>query len=92
MVIERWREYFLQLLNNSETQREEETINPEAEPYIKVLTMNEVSAAIRNLKNYKISKQGTICAELINYGGLGLWKEMRALTEVTWTSDIMLGE
>jgi hypothetical protein len=40
MVIERWKQYSSELLDNSETQTKEENVNPKAELYIIVQTTN----------------------------------------------------
>jgi hypothetical protein len=74
--IERWAEYFKELLNpNNPTDRNEEDIQlpfQTAQPYIAEPTLQEVEFEILKLKNFKEPGIDNLLGELLKHGGNAL--------------------
>jgi hypothetical protein len=71
---ERWREYFIELLNSDiPANPVEKTVFQKVEPLIDDITQEETDKAINSLNNYKAPGSDNIQAELIKYSG----KELR---------------
>ncbi|KAJ4429891.1 hypothetical protein ANN_22095 [Periplaneta americana] len=80
-VLNRWKNYFAQLLNVHRPDRNDrdETEIKTAEPFIPEPTLSEVEIAIENLKKYKSPGIDQIPAELIQEGGSALYSEIYKL-------------
>jgi len=67
---ERWREYFIELLNSDiPANPVGKTIYQKSEPSINDIMQEEVDRAIDSLKNWKAPGSDNIQAEVIKYGG-----------------------
>ncbi|XP_054287945.1 uncharacterized protein LOC129003672 [Macrosteles quadrilineatus] len=94
-VLERWREYFEELLNVDEiTPTEEENQNNEdiyfyVEPFIETPTKEEVQYAIKSLKNDKAPERDEITADIIKRGGNIIVEKLWNLITKIWEQEEM---
>ena len=89
-ILERWREHFESLLNRTEDcQNEQEIIYYTAEENIKEPTLQEVTSALKGLKNNKASGADAITAELIKKGGAILEEQIHGLIVNIWNQEVL---
>lgn len=90
-VLDRWAEYFEELLNQSlPTQGgEEEWLEQGANDRVKPPTLEEVHEAIAALKNNKAPGRDNICAEQLKYGGSDLAEAIYRLIRKIWETEKM---
>lgn len=79
-VIERWAEYFKELLNEErETQTDTYVSYVTAQPFTEVPSLEEVKITIDKMHNGKAPGEDSITSELFKNGGPILYKEMHEL-------------
>ena len=90
-IMERWREHYSTLLNtrNPSTADCLEIIpsHPLVEELSTPPTIQEVTAAIHNLKNNKSPGADGIPAELLKYGGSAQSTRLHQLTQTMWREE-----
>jgi len=83
--VEMWKEYFDKLLNTEEARELIKKGNKEiSEVELEELTIEDITKAIRNLKNNKVAGTDGIHPELIKYGGNKLLNRMYELVRQIW--------
>lgn len=99
-VVDRWKEYFSDLLNGEEMDQEENREEYQcAEPYIEEPSKEEVEEAIKDLKNNKAAGEDMVVSEMLKGGGkicserlhkiiLKVWKEEKMPEE--WLESIIV--
>ena len=91
--IERWAEYFKELLNpNTPPNGNDENNGPPfatAQPYIDEPTLQEVEGEILKLKNFKAPGIDKIPGELFKYGGKALYVEIHELVVRIWNDEVL---
>ena len=89
--INRWAEYFRELLNpnNPPDRNEQDNDLPfqTAQPYIAEPTLQEVKDEILKLKNFKAPGIDNLPGELFKNGGDALWIELHELIVKIWKSE-----
>ncbi|KAJ8921261.1 hypothetical protein NQ315_013733 [Exocentrus adspersus] len=81
-VLERWKEYFKQLLNGDEINAqeiEEITVYGEEGKVLPAPSREEIKEIISKLKNSKSPGSDNLAAELFKYGGQGLTDQLQGL-------------
>ncbi|KAI5717474.1 hypothetical protein M8J77_006391 [Diaphorina citri] len=91
-IVNRWKEYFQDLLNIVHQDNEEDTVIQTAEMEDIPPSRGEVANAIRKLKNNKAAGCDTIPSELIKKGGLKLEEEVTDLIQEIWKEEKMPSE
>lgn len=86
-ILNRWKEYFSNLLNVENNNTIEEVVTDTAEIYIPEPTQEEVRNAIRKLKNNKAVGNDNIPSELIKKGTLQLEYEITELVKQIWKDE-----
>lgn len=92
-VLERWAEYFEELLNKpSMGEKNTQQYNLPyggPDPFVNTPTLEETIKGIMTLKNYKAPGEDLITAELIKYGGRELHIEIHKLIGKIWLEEKM---
>ena len=92
-VLERWAEYFEELLNEPNTgENDTQQYNLPyggPDPLVNSPTLEETTKEIMSLKNHKAPGEDLITAELIKYGGRELHIEIHKLIEKIWQEEKM---
>lgn len=87
-VIDRWKEYFQELLNCEQpTQNEEITEYHNVEPWVEEPSQKEVETAIKCLKNNKSPGEDAIASELLKKGGKRIGGIMHNLILRIWREE-----
>lgn len=91
-VINRWAEYFENLLNvdsqQDEVSREEDMVQP-VESDTEPPSLEEVRESILSLKNNKAPGGDNICAEMLKRGGEALYAEIHKLIARIWIDEVI---
>jgi hypothetical protein len=89
-ILNRWAEYFEELLSSKTTQRmNAEIVYLGPELHISVPTVIEVYDTIRRMKDNSAPGEDAVTAELIKGGGRSLWKNIHQLIESIWQKEEM---
>jgi hypothetical protein len=86
-ILNRWKNYFCQLLNVHGTGGVRQTEGHTAEPFVPEPRLSEVVVAIGKLKSYKSPGVDQIPAELIQAGGETLCSEIHKLIKLIWNKE-----
>ena len=87
-VLERWAEYFENVLNADSEQNEDyELPHGGPDPLIESPTLEETKEAIKTMKNHKAPGEDLITAELIKYGGSKLHTQIHDLISQIWDEE-----
>jgi hypothetical protein len=86
-ILNRWKNYFCQLLSVSGVNDVRQTEIHTAEPLVPEPSSSEVEIAIENLKRYKSPGIYQIPAELIQAGGNTLCSEIHKLINCIWNKE-----
>jgi hypothetical protein len=86
-ILNRWKNYFCQLLNVHGVKDVRQTKIHTAEPLVPVPSSSEVEIAIEKLKRYKSPGIVQIPAELIQAGGETLCSEIHKLINRIWKGE-----
>jgi hypothetical protein len=86
-ILNRWKNYFCQLLNVHGTSGVGQTEMHIAEPFVPELSASEAEAAIGKLKRYKYPGVDQIPAELIQAGRETLRSEIHKLIKSIWNKE-----
>jgi len=88
-IVNHFKDYFHQLLNQSLVERDNETIYfHTAEPKIEKLQQEEINNIINNLKNNKTSGENNIVAELLKKGGTEIRRKIKEMILTIWNTEI----
>jgi hypothetical protein len=85
--VNRWRNYFCQLLNVHGAGGVRQTEGHTAEPFVPQPSASEVEVAIGKLKRYKSPGVDQIPSELIQAGGETLSSEIQKLVKLIWNRE-----
>ncbi|KAJ4428574.1 hypothetical protein ANN_24618 [Periplaneta americana] len=88
-ILNRWKNYFWQLLNRPNRNNQNEIQIQTVEPFVPEPTLSEVEIAIENLKNYKSPGIDQIPAELIQEDESALSSEIYKLVLTIWEKEIV---
>jgi hypothetical protein len=86
-ILNKWKNYFCQLLNVHGECGVRQTEMHTAEPFVPEPTASEVEVAIGKLKRYKSPGVDQIPAELIQAVGETLHSEIHKLIKLIWTKE-----
>jgi hypothetical protein len=86
-ILNRWKNYFCQLLNVHGAGGVRQTEMHTAEPFVLQPSSSEVEVAIGKLKRYKSPGVDQIPAELIQAGGGTLRSEIHKLIKLIWNKE-----
>jgi hypothetical protein len=86
-ILNRWKNYFCQLLNVHGAGSVRQTEIHTAEPFVLQPSASEVEVAIGKLKSYKSPGVDQIPAELIQAGGETLCSEIHKLIKLIWNKE-----
>jgi hypothetical protein len=81
-ILNRWKNYFCQLLNIHGVGGVRQNEMHTAEPFVPVPSASEIEVAVGKLKSYKSPGVGQIPAELIRAGGETLRSEIHKLSKL----------
>lgn len=87
-VLDRWAEYFQNLLNNDQHEVHH-PVYQTAQPYVEPPTLDEVITAINQLKNGKAPGEDNLPAELFKEGGRTLWCKIHILLTHVWEQETL---
>jgi hypothetical protein len=83
-IVNRWMNYFCQLLNVQRVGGIRQTEIQTAQPFVPEPSISEVEVAIGKLKRFKSPRADQIPAELIQAGGEALHSEIHNLIKLIW--------
>jgi hypothetical protein len=86
-ILNRWKNYFCQLLNVHRAGGVRQTEMHTAEPLVPQTSASEAEAAIGKVKSYKSPDIDQIPAELIQVGRETLRSEIRKLIKLIWNKE-----
>jgi hypothetical protein len=86
-MLNRWKNYFCELLNEHGAGGISQTEMHTAEPFVPEPSASEVEVAIGKLKRYKSPGVNQIPAELIQAGGETLRSEIHKLIKLIWNKE-----
>jgi hypothetical protein len=86
-ILNRWKNYFCQLLNVHRAGGVRQTEMHTTEPFVPEPSSAEVEVAIGKLKRYKSSGLDQIRAELIQAGGEKLRSEIHKFITLIWNKE-----
>ncbi|XP_071652474.1 uncharacterized protein [Temnothorax longispinosus] len=89
-VLERWAEYFAELLNvqeRSEENEENEEVHMKVDPEITMPLLEEVEEAVKRQRNGRAPGEDQLTAELLKYGGRALTKKIHSLICEIWERE-----
>jgi hypothetical protein len=86
-ILNRWKNYFCQLLNVHRTSDVRQTKMHTAEPFVPEPSTSEVEVAVGKLKTYKSAGVDQIPAGLIQAGGETLHLEIHKLIKLIWNKE-----
>jgi hypothetical protein len=86
-ILNRWKNYFCQLLKVHGAGGVRQTEMHTAEPFVPEPSSSEVEVAIGKLKRYKSPGVDRIPAELIQAGGESLLSEIHKLMKLIWNKE-----
>jgi hypothetical protein len=87
-TLNRWKNYFCQLLNVYGARGVRQTEIHTAEPFVPGPSASECKAAIGKLKRYKSPGVGQIPAELIQAGEETFRSKVHELIKLTWSKEL----
>ena len=90
--MERWTEFFKSLLSQSGTLPTEEVTEPDIQSntqFVAEPTLEEVKAAVSELRNNKAPGSDNLPGELFKYGGEALCTKLHELIVKIWESEMM---
>jgi hypothetical protein len=87
-ILNRWKNYFCQLLNLHGAGGVRQTEKHTAEPFVPEPSASEVEVATEKLKSYKSPGVDQIPAELIQAGVETLHSEIHKLTKLIWNKEL----
>jgi len=100
-ILERWIEYFIEMLNKEEEDTEDEEnykryliVKPDhvleqPQEICKEPTRQEIGYAIQRMRNNRVPGEDTIVVELIEYGGEAVMDAVHELLKLIWTTENM---
>lgn len=91
-IVEEWRSYYKQLLNDSEVSTEVEGVITSSENDDNIPTLTEIKDANSHLKRNKSPGEDGIPAEILHYGGSKLCQHMHELISEVWRQEKMTNE
>jgi hypothetical protein len=86
-ILNRWKNYFCQLLNIHGVGGVRQTEMHTAQPSVKKASGSEVEVAIGKLKRYKAPGVDQISTEMIQVGGETLRSEIHKLIKLIWNKE-----
>jgi hypothetical protein len=86
-ILNRWKNYFYQLLNVNGADGVRQTEMHTAEPFVPEPSASEFEVAVGKLKRYKSPGVRQIPAELIQAGGETLRSEIHKLIKLIWNKE-----
>jgi hypothetical protein len=89
-ILNRWKNYYHQLLNVHWCSSVRQTEMHTTEPFVPQPSASEAEAATGNLKRYKSPGAKQIPAELIQAGGKKLHSKIHNLTKMIWNKEGLL--
>jgi hypothetical protein len=87
-ILNRWKNYFCQLLNIHRAGGVRQTEMHTAKPFVPECSALEVEVAVGKLKRYKSPGVDQIPAELIQAGGETLYSEIYKLIKLIWKKEL----
>jgi hypothetical protein len=86
-IVNRWMNYFCQLLNVQQVRDIRQTEIQIAEPFVPEPSISEIEVAIGKLKRHKSPGADQITAEMIQAGGETLHFEIHKLIKLIWNKE-----
>jgi hypothetical protein len=86
-ILNRWKNYFCQLLNVHEASGVRQTEMHRAEPFVPQPSASEVETAIGKMKRYKSPGVDQLSDGLIHAGGETLHLKIHKLTKLIWNKE-----
>jgi hypothetical protein len=87
-ILNRWKNYFCQLLNVHRAGGVRQTEMHTAKPFVPEATASEVEVAVGKLKRFKSPGVNQIPDELIQAGGERLLSEIHKLIRLIWNKEL----